>query len=114
MCDSNYNFCECRAYGKKSDSAIFKVSPFYKSIIDLSLNIPLADYIAGIDEPLSYVLVPGISENILKPYSDKCLTKNKRFFNYRLRRATRCIECLFGLLQILKVIKLMAVTLITN
>jgi len=42
ICDSNYLFIsvDIGAFGKSSDSSIFKDSLFYKKLMDNSLNIP--------------------------------------------------------------------------
>ncbi|CAI6371369.1 unnamed protein product [Macrosiphum euphorbiae] len=40
----------------------------------------------------------SMSENILKPYSQRELNYEKRIFNYRLSRARNCVENEFGLI----------------
>jgi hypothetical protein len=96
ICDSNYLFVsvDIGAFGKISDSSIFKDSLFYKKLIDNSLNIPDSKPISSIDpEPMPYVIVGdetfGLSENIMRPYGGNNLTVNKKIFNYRLSRARR-------------------------
>ncbi|XP_050545824.1 uncharacterized protein LOC126908041 isoform X2 [Daktulosphaira vitifoliae] len=59
--------------------------------------------INGIQIPIPYAFVGdeafGLSTNLLRPYSGKCLPVNKRIFNYRLSRARRHVECAFGILS---------------
>ncbi|XP_039748215.1 protein ALP1-like [Pararge aegeria] len=105
LCDANYCFTyvDIGAYGKSSDSAIFKNSVFYKRLTEKSLNIPTPKPISNVDlTPMPYVIVGdeafGLAENLLRPYSGKCLPYEKRIFNYRLSRARRNIECTFGIL----------------
>lgn len=106
VCDANYSFVaiDVGAYGKSSDSSIFKESLFYKKLINNSLNIPNPKPISTLNpEPIPYVIVGdeafGLSENIMRPYGGNNLTMSKKIFNYRLSRARRYIECTFGILS---------------
>ncbi|KAL4119015.1 hypothetical protein QTP88_011888 [Uroleucon formosanum] len=106
VCDANYSFVaiDVGAYGKSSDSSIFKESLFYKKLINNSLNIPNPKPISTLNpEPMPYVIVGdeafGLSENIMRPYGGNNLTMSKKIFNYRLSRARRYIECTFGILS---------------
>lgn len=105
LCDANYCFTyvDIGAYGKSSDSAIFKNSIFSKRMLEKSLNIPNPKAISNVDRtPLPHVIVGdeafGLTENIMRPYAGKSLSYEKRVFNYRLSRARRNIECTFGIL----------------
>ncbi|KAL4090147.1 hypothetical protein QTP88_025046 [Uroleucon formosanum] len=106
VCDSNYSFVaiDVGAYGKSSDSSIFKESMFYKKMMKNTLNIPDPKPISTLNaEPMPHVIVGdeafGLSENIMRPYGGKNLTVTKKIFNYRLSRARRYIECTFGILS---------------
>jgi hypothetical protein len=77
ICDSNYLFIsvDTGAFGKNSDSSIFKDFLFYKKLINNSLNIPDPKPISSIDpEPMAYVIVGdeafGLLENIMRPYGE--------------------------------------------
>lgn len=105
MCDASYKFIfiDVGAYGKSSDSTVFKESVFFNRLQNGSLNIPPPqNSFTGLDEPMPFAIVAdegfGLSTNILRPYAGKCLTVKKRVFNYRLCRARRNIECTFGIL----------------
>lgn len=105
VCDANYCFIsvDIGAYGKSSDSTIFKDSVLYKKLVDKTLDIPDPKPISQTDTtPLPHVIVGdeafGLSENVMRPYCGKSLTTKKRIFNYRLSRARRYIECSFGIL----------------
>lgn len=39
----------------------------------------------------------GLHENLLRPFGETHLDKNKRIFNYRLTRARRYVVCTFGI-----------------
>lgn len=106
ICDANYSFVsiDVGAYGKSSDSSIFKESMFYKKMMSNSLNIPNPKPISTLNsEPMPYIIVGdeafGLSENLMRPYGGKNLTMTKKIFNYRLSRARRYIECTFGILS---------------
>lgn len=105
VCDANYCFIyiDVGAYGKSNDSTIFKNSTFFKKLMKRSLNIPGPKAVSEIRTThLPHVIVGdeafSLSENIMRPYCGKNLTKEKRIFNYRLSRARRYIECCFGIL----------------
>ncbi|KAB0804494.1 hypothetical protein PPYR_01464, partial [Photinus pyralis] len=104
ICDSNYCFVavDIGAYGKSSDSAVFKNSIFYKRLLAKSLNIPASKPISNTDHvSLPHVIVGdeafALMENIMRPYGGSSLSYEKRIFNYRLSRARRYIECTFGI-----------------
>ncbi|GBP08070.1 Protein ALP1-like [Eumeta japonica] len=87
VCDANYCFTyvDIGAYGKNSDSAIFKNSLFYKRLIEKSVNIPKPKPISNVDPtPLLYVIVGdeafGLAENLMRPYAGKCLAHEKIIF----------------------------------
>ena len=105
MCDANYCFVwvDIGAYGKNSDSGIFKESTLYKKLTENTLNIPDARPISDSDTmALPYVIVAdeafGMMENLMQPYGGKMLSYEKKVFNYRLTLARRYIECTFGIM----------------
>lgn len=104
ICDANYKFVyiDIGAYGKCSDSSVFKNSIFYKKLMEHTLNIPKHSKISGIPNDLPYFFIGdeafSVSEHILRPYAGTNLNPAKRIFNYRLSRARRYIECTFGIL----------------
>lgn len=105
LCDASYKFLfiDAGAYGKSSDSTVFKESVFFKKLENEHLNIPAPqESYAGFDGPVPFVFVAdegfGLSNHILRPYAGKFLSVTKRIFNYRLSRARRYIECTFGIL----------------
>lgn len=104
VCDADYKFIyiDVGAYGKCSDSSIFKHSVLHKKIVNNNLRIPEKTPISNNEIPMPYVIVGdeafGLSDNLMRPYGGKHLTNNKRIFNYRLSRARRYIECSFGIL----------------
>lgn len=104
VCDADYKFTciDVGAYGKCSDSSIFKNSILYKKLINTNLRIPEKKPISANGIPMPYVIVGdeafGLSENLMRPYGGRTLTDKRRIFNYRLSRARRYIECTFGIL----------------
>lgn len=90
------------AYGKDSDSGIFRDSILYKKITEKSLDIPKPrPLIETHDIALPYVIVGdeafGLMENLMRPYGGKQLSYEKKIFNYRLTLARRYVECTFGI-----------------
>jgi hypothetical protein len=92
------------AYGKDSDSTIFKETSFWKLLEKDSLNIPSSKPLNGTVQPnVSYVILGdeafALRNNLLLPFSGTHLDMKKRAFNYRLSRARRYVECAFGILK---------------
>lgn len=104
MCDSNYLFTyiDVGSYGKSSDSGIFQISQLYKKMINKTLKIPCPTLIGSDNIKYPFVIVGDeafpLSENLLRPYGGKNLSREKLIFNYRLSRARRYIESSFGIL----------------
>ena len=105
ICDTNYRFIsiDVGAYGKCSDSTVFKNSAFYEKLVTGKFNIPPKCSVSTTDPKLiTHVLVGDeafpLSENLMRPYPGNNLNSHKRIYNYRLSRARRYIECCFGIL----------------
>lgn len=104
--DANYKFIyiDVGAFGKDSDSTIFQKSNFYRKLENNSLNIPKAQPLPGTESPrMPYTFVGdeafSLSQHVMRPYSGKVLSDEKRIFNYRLSRARRNVESAFGILS---------------
>jgi hypothetical protein len=105
ICDADYKFIsiDVGAYGKCSDSSIFKDSVIYEKLVNKELQIPDKCPISTTNfTPMPYVFVGDeafpLLENLIRPYAGKNLSHEKKIFNYRLGRARRYIECTFGIL----------------
>lgn len=104
IANANYEFImvDIGANGRVSDAGVFSNTVFYKNFLEKKLNIPEPDYLPGINEKFPYVFVADdafpLSNNLMKPYPQRNLSKEKRIFNYRLSRARRIIENTFGIL----------------
>jgi hypothetical protein len=77
------SYVDVGAYGKSSDSALFKESVLYKKLVHRNLDLPQPKHISNIDTtPLPYVFIGdeafGIMENVMRPYSGKSLTRVKK------------------------------------
>ncbi|GBP19514.1 hypothetical protein EVAR_102062_1 [Eumeta japonica] len=103
--DSDYRFIyvSVGSYGKECDSSIFKETTFWKMMLDDSLQIPAPCPLTRDSETrVPYVVIGdegfGLHENLLRPFGETHLDKNKRIFNYRLTRAGKYVECAFGIL----------------
>ena len=105
VCDASHKFIfiDVGAYGKSSDTTVFKESKFFRKLENQTLNVPAPqESYSGFGTPMPFVFVAdeafGLSQHILRPYAGKFLSQKKRIFNYRLSRARRLIECSFGIL----------------
>lgn len=105
VCDSTYKFMfiDVGAYGKSSDSTVFRNTVLNKKLQDGTIEFPAPKQLSLTTErPIPFMLVGdegfGLSKFILRPFGGKYLDVKKRVFNYRLCRARRYIECSFGIL----------------
>jgi len=103
--DADYCFItiDVGAYGKDSDSTIFKECPFGKKLYSEQLNLPAPTCLPNTsNSPQPYVIIGdeafGLHRNLLRPYPGRGLTFKRKIFNYRLSRARRYVECAFGVL----------------
>ncbi|PNF14277.1 hypothetical protein B7P43_G07084, partial [Cryptotermes secundus] len=106
MCNSNYlfTFVDIGAYGKESDSTVFKNSALYDAIKNNTLKLPTAKPISEyFNTHLPYVIVAdeafALSGHAMHPYPKKSSTTRKKVYNYCHSRARRFIESSFGLLS---------------
>lgn len=106
MCDSNYlfSFVDIGAYGKESDSAVFKNSALFQAVKNNKLNLPVATPASeSVPEALPYVIVAdeafALSDHVMRPFGKRSLTTKRKIYNYRHSRARRFIECAFGILS---------------
>lgn len=104
--DANLSFVaiDVGAYGRESDSNVFKECPFGKKLYSGQLNIPEPAYLPNTQNVVQpYVFVAdeafALHKNLLRPYPGRGLTDKRRIFNYRLSRARRTVECAFGVLS---------------
>lgn len=103
--DADYCFItiDVGAYGKDSDSTIFKECPFGKKLYSEQLNLPAPTCLPNTNNsPQPYVIIGdeafGLHRNLLRPYPGEGLTLKRKIFNYHLSRARRYVECAFGIL----------------
>jgi DDE superfamily endonuclease len=107
ICDARYRFIvvDIGAYGRESDSGVFKRSVIGKKIHDKKLNVPPPSPVRPNGPILPYFLVGDeafpLTTYLMRPYpgrSTGLLEYRKQIFNYRLSRARRVIENTFGIL----------------
>nr|CAI5829757.1 unnamed protein product [Callosobruchus analis] len=86
LCDANYCFIwvDVGAYGKDSDSGVFKESILYQKLTEKSLNIPEPKLISNNDgNKLPYVIVAdeafAMMKNVMRPYGGTMLPHAKKY-----------------------------------
>lgn len=103
--NANYEFImiDVGANGRVSDGGVFSNTKFYQKLKENKLKIPEPDYLPRSNIKLPFVFVADdafpLSDNILKPYPQRNMTREQRIFNYRLSRARRIVENTFGILS---------------
>lgn len=104
IANANYEiiYCHFGTNGRISDGGVLKASKFYEKLISGRLNIPKPEKMEHTERVLPYVFVGddafSLGENLMKPFPQKHLGKEKSIFNYRASRARRIIENVFGIL----------------
>ena len=104
LVDANYKFLyvDVGASGRAGDAGMFAASSLKGSLDNNTLNLPHAETIQGIPTKIHYHIVADdafpLSLNILKPYPQRNLDRQKMIYNYRLSRARRVVENAFGIL----------------
>uniref|UniRef100_A0A8C5MYM5 DDE Tnp4 domain-containing protein n=1 Tax=Leptobrachium leishanense TaxID=445787 RepID=A0A8C5MYM5_9ANUR len=103
--DANYCFTyiDIGSYGSSSDAAVFAHSEFGQMLQRDELDLPANTTLPGTADPMPFVFVGdeafALAEHLMRPYSNRGLSVEKRVFNYRLTRARRVVECAFGILS---------------
>ena len=106
-------FADVGCQGRISDGGILRNSLSWKALVNGTLGLPqprllpdLTDKSFGgsyINMPVPFYLAGDdafpLENNIMKPYSQRNLSEEKRIFNYRLSRARRISENVFGILS---------------
>lgn len=106
LVDANYKFIviDVGAYGRSSDSGIFRSSSLGKKFFSNNLDIPQEKNLPGTNVPAPFVIVGDaafpLHKSLLRPYPEQAIRDNdeRRVFNYRLCRARRVSENAFGIL----------------
>lgn len=104
LVDGNYKFIaiDVGAYGKNSDSTIFRNSSLGRSLDSNRLNIPPCKIPPGGNVALPHVIVGDeafpLSTNVMRPYGREQAREDeeKKIFNLRLSRARNTVEDTFG------------------
>ena len=100
--DYQFTYIDVGCNGRISDGGVFKNCSLNRALEENTLNIPSNCQLPGTDVCVPYALVADdafpLKRYILKPYSQRNLTRTKQIFNYRLSRARRIVENAFGVL----------------
>ncbi|CAK1593514.1 unnamed protein product [Parnassius mnemosyne] len=102
--NANYEFIYVHtgSNGSMSDGGILKSTRFYEKLINDDLKLSESFILPGTNLTVPYVFLGdsafALETNIMKPFPDKNISKEKRIFNYRLCRARRVVENAFGIL----------------
>lgn len=90
--DADYRFLyvDIGSNSRISEGGVLRNSKFFHALENNALDIPKADFLPGTEQLFPYVLVADeaflLREDLLKPYSQRGLTPERRIYNYRLSR----------------------------
>ena len=102
VADANTKFIttEVGGRGKQSDGGTFHYSILNKLIKNGSFKIPLPEVIPGTTFYLPYVLIGEeaypLKANLMRPFPERILNDERRYYSERFSRARKCIGCAFG------------------
>ncbi|XP_041354387.1 uncharacterized protein LOC121372171 [Gigantopelta aegis] len=102
--DSQYKllYIDVGANGSCSDGGVFKGTSLYKALDQGKAGLPPPESLPNSQVPVHYNLVADAAfaqkSWLVKPFSQRNLTKQMRIFNYRLSRARNPVENTFGIL----------------
>ncbi|KAK8762970.1 hypothetical protein V5799_034421 [Amblyomma americanum] len=103
--DANCRFIytDVGAPGSQGDAGVWQTTPLQKNITNETAGLPDGVKVASSPDIVVPPVLVGddafpIGRNLMKPFSDKKLTEDKKIFNYRLSRARRVVENAFGIL----------------
>lgn len=111
--DYKFIFADVGCQGRISDGGVLRNSLFWKALVNGSLGLPQPRLLpestdksfdgSYTNKPVSFYLAGDdafpLENYIMKPYSQRNLSEEKRIFNYRLSRARRISENAFGILS---------------
>lgn len=100
--DYEFIFADVGTNGRVSDGGVIRNTEFYRLLQNNELNIPNSSILPNSSRRASYVFVGDeafqLQTNLMKPFSQSVLNKERRIFNYRLSRARRIVENVFGIM----------------
>ncbi|XP_028415306.1 uncharacterized protein LOC114538349 [Dendronephthya gigantea] len=100
--DYKFTYIDIGTNGRISDGGVFRNSALAQALQYGELNLPDPAPLPNRTMKVPYVIVADdafpLSQNIMKPFALRSLTKDQRIFNYRLSRARRIVENAFGIL----------------
>jgi len=104
LVDACYRFLyvDIGSYGRISDGGVFNSCSLAEALETNCLNIPGSSQLPESNTVSPFVIVAddafALRKYVMKPYSQKNLSREQRIFNYRLSRARRVVENAFGIM----------------
>jgi len=104
IANANYEFMYCGigTNGRVSDGEVIDNTKFYEELLHEEIYLPLPRKPDNNASDLPYVFVGYeafvLRKDLLKPFSQKQLTNERRVFNRHLSRARRVTENTFGIM----------------
>lgn len=102
--NANYEFLYVHTgtNGHVSDGGIWNNIGICRRLKENKLNIPEPSNFSNTTEKFPYVFIGDeafpLMKNLMKPYAQKGISHDEKYFNYHLCRACRVVENVFGIM----------------
>ncbi|XP_029287077.1 protein ALP1-like [Cottoperca gobio] len=101
--DYKFNWANVGGMGSASDVQIYNHCELKEGAENGTIGFPDPDSMPNGTQDVPYYWIGddafALRHYMMKPYGQRCLTKEERIFNYKLSRARRVVENTFGILS---------------